>query len=205
MTPRTRRDPQGFETKRRSILAAAARVFARRGYSGTRVRDIAEEADIAYGLVYHYFGSKEDVLRTLFEEYWSLTLKVVEQIDAGDGDLRQKLLGVAGFFLEAWRQNPDIVEVVLVEVVRGPKLLEGPNLTRVMRILDLLESLFARHQASGEMRADADPRLTALLFMGALETLMTGVLAKGAYSPDLLVEQGRAALVDTFLGGVLAR
>ena len=62
---RVRRD------KRALILDAAIKVFARKGYHGSRVSDIAREADIAYGLVYHYFTNKEEILRTIFEERWS--------------------------------------------------------------------------------------------------------------------------------------
>src|SRR5207342_1419224 len=54
--------------KRRLLLDAAVRVFARKGYHAARVGDIAEEAGVAYGLLYHYFDSKEDVLRSVFRE-----------------------------------------------------------------------------------------------------------------------------------------
>ena len=57
---RPRRDPAGFEAKKREILRAASRAFARKGFAGTRVGDIAKEAGIAYGLIYHYFENKED-------------------------------------------------------------------------------------------------------------------------------------------------
>ncbi len=50
------------EDKRRQILEAAVRVFARSGYHGARVGDIAEEAGVAHGLLYHDFPSKEEVL-----------------------------------------------------------------------------------------------------------------------------------------------
>src|ERR1043166_2154812 len=56
------------EDKRALILAAAVRVFAKQGYEATRVGDIAKEAGVAYGLVYHYFGSKEAVLEAVFRE-----------------------------------------------------------------------------------------------------------------------------------------
>ena len=60
--------------KRRQILDAAVRVFARQGFHATRVSDIADEAGVAYGLVYHYFRSKDEVLNELFVERWSLLL-----------------------------------------------------------------------------------------------------------------------------------
>ena len=66
--------------KRRAILDAAIRVFARQGYHATRVADIADEAGVAYGLVYHYFRSKEAVMTELFTERWSLLLDAGEQV-----------------------------------------------------------------------------------------------------------------------------
>jgi len=205
MTTKSRRDPSGFEAKRRRILDAAARVFAKRGYTGTRVGDIAKEADIAYGLVYHYFDSKEDVLHTLFQDNWAITLKVVEQIDAEGGDLRSKISAISGFFLQAWRENPDIVEVIMIEVIRGPKFLEADNLGAFHRIFDLLEAMFVRHRDAGEIRSDVHPRLTALLFMGSLEILLTGFVARELFSEDDLVREGREALVETFMNGLAAR
>ena len=90
---KVRRDPAVFEEKRRKILRAASRVFAKKGYSGTRVGDIAREAGIAYGLVYHYFRNKEDVLNSLFQENWAIALKVMEDIHQQGGSLAEKLRG----------------------------------------------------------------------------------------------------------------
>ena len=70
--------------KRRVILDAAVRVFARQGFHTCRVSDIADEAGVAYGLVYHYFGSKDEVLDTLFLERWGLLLEAIAEIDRRD-------------------------------------------------------------------------------------------------------------------------
>ena len=81
-----RRTPDGRKAppvdKRRQILDAAIRVFARQGFHSTRVSDIADEAGVAYGLVYHYFNSKDEVLNELFTERWSLLLAAIEEADS---------------------------------------------------------------------------------------------------------------------------
>ena len=79
--------------KRRQILDAAVRVFARQGFHATRVSDIADEAGVAYGLVYHYFNSKDEVLNELFVERWSLLLAAIEEADRAGGAHREKLAG----------------------------------------------------------------------------------------------------------------
>jgi AcrR family transcriptional regulator len=79
----TRRDgAKAAPDKRRLILDAAVRVFARQGFHACRVADIADEAGVAYGLVYHYFGSKDEVLDTLFLERWQVMLELIREVDA---------------------------------------------------------------------------------------------------------------------------
>jgi len=86
--------------KRRLILDAAVRVFARQGFHTCRVSDIADEAGVAYGLVYHYFGSKDEVLDTLFLERWELMLAAIDEIDAQPIGARDKLFAIAELDLE---------------------------------------------------------------------------------------------------------
>ena len=71
--------------KRRVILDAAVAVFARQGFHTCRVADIADEAGVAYGLVYHYFSSKEEILDTLFLDRWDVML-AVDVLDDRPGD-----------------------------------------------------------------------------------------------------------------------
>ena len=73
---------QAAVDKRRLILDAAVRVFAREGFHTCRVSDIADEAGVAYGLVYHYFKSKDQVLDTLFLERWDVLLEAIRETDA---------------------------------------------------------------------------------------------------------------------------
>ena len=61
--------------RRRELLDAAVRVFARKGFHASRVGDIAEEAGVAHGLLYHYFRSKDEVLETIFRESWELLVR----------------------------------------------------------------------------------------------------------------------------------
>ena len=90
------RTGNGGVDKRRLILDAAIRVFARRGFHACRVSDVADEAGVAYGLVYHYFDSKEEILNTLFRERWQLMLDAIVEIDKGsDAPARDKLYLVA--------------------------------------------------------------------------------------------------------------
>ena len=92
--------------RRRQILDAAVRVFARQGFHTCRVSDIADEAGVAYGLVYHYFQSKEQVLDTLFLERWDVLLEAIAHVDNRRGAARDKLYAVAGFIVDSYRHDP---------------------------------------------------------------------------------------------------
>ena len=83
---------QAAADRRRQILDAAVRVFARQGFHVCRVSDIADEAGVAYGLVYHYFPSKDEVLDELFRERWGVMLDAITaDRRAADAGARQAL------------------------------------------------------------------------------------------------------------------
>src|SRR3989442_5170623 len=92
----------GQEDKRRLILDAAVRVFARKGYHAARVGDIAEEAGVAYGLLYHYFSSKEEVLRNVFRETWRALIATINSVAEGDATPREQPRKIAKTLLSSW-------------------------------------------------------------------------------------------------------
>src|SRR4029078_1851067 len=106
-----RRD--GAAHKRRLILDAAIRVFARQGFHRCRVSDIAREADVAYGLVYHYFRSKDEVLDTLFTERWTLLLVAISESDRDEAPVRDQLHAIASFIIDSYRNDPDLMKVII--------------------------------------------------------------------------------------------
>src|SRR5947209_7100453 len=110
--------------KRRLILDAAVRVFARKGFHTCRVGDIAEEAGVAHGLLYHYFASKDELLETVFRETWSELLAAIHDVELSDAPAREQLRQVAAIMLRAWRRQPDLVRVLVREIARSPALQE---------------------------------------------------------------------------------
>jgi len=169
--------------KRRLILRAAITVFARSGYHTSRVADVAKEAGVAYGLVYHYFGSKEELLETIFRRTWSRMLEAVKEVEEEGAPARDQLAAVARVVLGAWQADPDLVRVLVREVARSPQL--GREVDEIAHAFAALERIVARGQERGELRADADPRLAAWILYGALEEILTGwVFDRLASGPD---------------------
>jgi AcrR family transcriptional regulator len=158
--------------KRRQILRAAISVFARSGYHKSRVSDVAKEAGVAYGLVYHYFGSKEDLLETIFRRTWTNMLAAVEEVERSGVGAREQIAGVAKIVLGAWETDPDLVRVLVREVARSPQL--GREVDEIAHAFDALERIVRGGQERGELRADVEPRLAAWILYGALEEILTG-------------------------------
>jgi len=193
--------------KREHILEAAIRVFARRGYHGARVSDIAAEADIAYGLVYHYFKNKEEILRTIFEERWNAFLRVVDQIAEGPGPAADKLHALAGLILYAYRRRPDWVKVLVFEIQRSSRFSEPEQIRAVGRLFQSVARVIRAGQDAGELRADIDAQLACLAFIGALETMITSQVlghTRLPESPEATDDRSVAAVMELFLGGLQA-
>jgi len=140
--------PRGRSEKRARIVDAAIRVFARTGYHGARISDIAKEAGIAYGLVYHYFRNKDEILDTIFQERWSAFLQALEAIDAGPGTARAKLEQVAGLILGAYRVRPDWVKVLVFEIQRSRRFAEPGQVRAVGRLLQIVARILRAGQES---------------------------------------------------------
>jgi TetR/AcrR family transcriptional regulator, fatty acid metabolism regulator protein len=195
------RDRQtGAEEKRRRILDAAVRVFARRGFHASRVGDIAEEAGIAHGLLYHYFSSKDEVLQTVFRENWSELLDRFEQVEASDQPADEKLRGVVKILLRTWRNDPDLVTVMVREVGRSAQL--ASQVEVIGQGFSVIERVIERGQAEGVFRADLDARLASWVVYGGLEEILTGWVMGRLPDGDEEVARAERTIVDVVLGGL---
>jgi len=159
--------------KRKVILDAAIKVFAQTGYHGSRVSDIAREARIAYGLVYHYFKNKEEILETIFEERWGGFLEAVEAIAQGSTSTEDKLLSIAALILNAYRVRSDWVKVLVFEIQRSSRFRQPIQMRAVGRLFKLVESILREGQKQGDLREDIDPKVACVTFVGGLDIVVT--------------------------------
>ena len=194
--PRKRRTP---EPRERAILAAAVEVLARKGYHGCRIADVAREAGVAYGLVYHYFRNKDALLETVFRAGWGEFVGGIRAAAEPDRPLDEGMRALVGVVFDAWLREPRAVRVLILEIARGP----GGRINRQKlfeEVVGVLRGLFERAHARGELREGLAPQLAAVLLFGALETALTAcVLGSLAPTPE-----AQAAVVDTFLRGACA-
>jgi AcrR family transcriptional regulator len=191
--------------KRRQILDAAIRVFARQGFHSTRVSDIADEAGVAYGLVYHYFKSKDEVLNELFSERWSLLLSAIEETDREGATPRDKLEAVAGFIVDSYRHDPELMKVIIVEVTRAANSFGRTHLPEIRRAYDSIAKIVAEGQEAGAFRRDIDPTFVSMSFYGAIEQLLSGWIFEVIPASDTDFDQARSLVVATICDGLEPR
>ena len=191
--------------KRRAILDAAIGVFARQGYHATRVADIADEAGVAYGLVYHYFRSKEAVMNELFAERWSLLLAAGEQVKASDDPPRAKLGAIAGFIIDSYRHEPELMKVIIIEVTRAANSFGRTHLPEIRRAYDQVAAIVADAQRDGSFRSDIDPDFVGRSFYGAIEQLLSAWVFELLPATDEEFDSAREMIVELICGGLERR
>lgn len=189
--------------KRRAILDAAVRVFAARGFNHCRVSDIADEAGVAYGLVYHYFKSKDGILDEVFLERWGLMLEVIEEAQADDAlSVRDRLAKVATFIVESYGRHPDVMQVVIVEVTRQANTFGRKHWGTIQDAHAGIARIVERSQAAGELRDDIPPAFAAIVFYGGIEQILTSWIFGTSPSEPEDRREAVVNLVETICGGL---
>ena len=188
--------------KRRIILEAAVRVFARQGFHTCRVSDIADEAGVAYGLVYHYFSSKEEILDTLFLERWDVMLVAISEVDASSRSPREKLQAIAGFIVDSYRHDPELMKVIIVEVTRAANTFGRTHLAKIREAYRQIAGIVARAQAAGVFREQISPEFAALAFYGLIEQVLTGWIFDSESVGEDELERAKGLIVETICRGL---
>lgn len=199
MQPKSRQERAA--DRRRQILDAAVQAFAQHGFFHTRVSEIARRAGVADGTIYLYFKSKDDILIAVFEERMEQILRELEDAVAHLEGAGARLEGLLRMYLSLVERDPALAEVITVELRQSGTFIReyaNPGFKRLMR---LFARVLEEGAASGELRADVDPRLAARALFGMLDEIsLWGVLRPHPFDPDEVA----ASLATILLGGLRA-
>jgi AcrR family transcriptional regulator len=188
--------------RRRAILDAAVKVFARQGFHACRVSDIADEAGVAYGLLYHYFPSKDDVLSTLFLERWGVMLQTIREVDREPQPAREKLTAIASFIIESYRHDPDLMKVIIVEVTRAANSFGQTHLEQIRQAYLLIAAIVTKAQREGAFKSEIDAEFAAMTFYGAIEQVLTGWIFGLLPADEEHFERAKQLVVEMVCGGL---
>jgi TetR/AcrR family transcriptional regulator, fatty acid metabolism regulator protein len=188
--------------RRRAILDAAVKVFARQGFHACRVSDIADEAGVAYGLLYHYFPSKDEVLSTLFLERWGVMLEMIREVDSQPIAAREKLGAIASFIVDSYAHDPDLMKVIIVEVTRAANSFGQTHLGQIREAYRMIGEIVTSAQREGVFKSEIDAEFAAMAFYGAIEQVLTGWIFGLLPQGEEHYERAKQLVIETVCGGL---
>jgi AcrR family transcriptional regulator len=190
--------------KRNQIVEAAARVFARKGYAGAVVANIAVEACIGKGTVYEYFSSKEDLFFAVFEWFQNQTEKAATvRIAHLGGSAADRLRVLNESLMGLWDQIKDVFVLTMEFWAASSSANMQDRFKAAFKQLydnyrELVSSLIQDGINSGDFRADIHPEAIAAALVGTWDALFLQAWFDDAFDPAATARE----FLDTVLRGL---
>jgi len=185
--------------KHQRIINAAVRVFARKVYYSSRVSDIARESGVAVGTIYLYYKTKDEILVTLFKEKMAQFVASLRKVLDDESDPPSKLRRLIRHHFEIVESNPELAEVIQVELRQGNKFFRGASAREVGSYFDLIASVLDEGVMSGDFRKDMPVKVATKVLFGAVDQMTTSwVLGRRSYR----LTDTAQAVADLFLDGI---
>lgn len=172
--------PQDRQSKKRKnsqdrIFRSAVTVLAQKGYHNTRITDIARHAGVAYGLVYHYFGSKQKILEVILNEVGLRFNERLDRIASDEGTVREKLGRISDYMFDTYLASEDMIHLLVNEVVHGPGTERGIEVAS--ELIGRISRMITEAVQDGELHPGLEPQVIALTFFGSVQMLLTSLVA----------------------------
>lgn len=194
----SRRRPN-WQARRNAIVDTSARVFAQRGYHATGIAELCVENDLGKGALYHYIGSKEELLAAIHDRVMDEVIASGERVAAAEGAPSVKLALLGDELLDIITRYPDHVWVFLHEFPALTGERAEQFRTRRRAFENRVEDILRAGVAAGEFR-DVEPRLTALAWLGMHNYTYLWLKRDGATSAHDVARQ----FADIFVSGIRA-
>ncbi len=173
MSPRTAETNQHIrDEQKRKILDVAAKVFAHKGYAATKMADIASEAEISYGLAYHYFSNKETLFSTLVEHELQSATILIHHAQQLPGTPWERIHTLVTLMLDGMRRNPEAFMVVQQAMTNDaiPAEIRDITLQRSLESYKALKQLIIEGQMAGQV-TPGNPEQLAIVFSSCIQGL----------------------------------
>ena len=190
------------KVKESAIFEAALKTIKKKGFHKARMSDIAREAGISYGLVYHYFGSKEDLFDAILHQWWQGLFQLFTDISHRAHPVSEKLRRIIHYFLDTYQRHPEMVNIFITEISRSTTNLTATRLDYFKKFMGVTDDVIAAGQKEGILRKDFPPRYLTYIFLGSLETFVSAMVLedqkiKGDGQKNRIAE----SILEVFLNG----
>ena len=192
--------------KEEAILEAALKIIKDKGFHRARMSDIAKAANISYGLVYHYFKTKEDLFEAILYRWWESLFQLMKDINKAQYDVQNKLRHIIQYFLDTYQSNPELVNIFITEISRSTSNLTADRLEYFKKFMSLTEAIITEGQENETLRKDFKARYLTYIFLGALEAFVsTMVLADQNIKGNAQKKRIAESILEVFLNGARSR
>ncbi|HVL67993.1 MAG TPA: TetR/AcrR family transcriptional regulator [Vicinamibacterales bacterium] len=184
--------------KRTAILDAATATFAKHGFFGSQVADVARAAGIAAGTVYLYFRSKDEILTSIFDRTMQEAIREGRQALADVKDPVERLRRIARMHLARLGRDRNLAIVFQVELRQTTKFMEQFSTSGLREYLAVIQETIEHGQARGVFRRSMNARTASKVFFGALDEMATNwILSRRRYALEAQADE----VVDMLVGG----
>lgn len=193
-----------METKRsdtrKKILDAAARLFAKKGYAGTSIRDITNATKLTQPVIYYYFGSKAGLYKALLEQALNECYYKMSSAASTPGTVRERLVNMISVLFEFVQHKKDLTHLAFSIAFAAEEEVPGEvrDLVKERRIINLYREIFSQAQKECCIRKDFTPEELAHGIHGVVILEVMGVLIVKKAIPDRVRAE---RIVDLFLTG----
>lgn len=188
--------------KEEAIFTAALKTIKEKGFHRARMSDVAERAGISYGLVYHYFESKEDLFDALLNRWWEGLFGLLSRVCENSDPIKEKLAGIIRYFLDTYQKDPELVNIFITEISRSTTNLTPERLENFKTFMSSTEKIMQQGQDQGMLRSDFKARYLTYIFLGSLETFVsTMVLADQHIRGNAQKQRIAESILEVFLNG----
>jgi TetR/AcrR family fatty acid metabolism transcriptional regulator len=192
--------------KQSVIFEAALKIIKEKGFHRARMADIAEEAGISYGLVYHYYKSKDDLFNDILNQWWANIYQLLDKVQNSEDDFHLKLRGLILYFLNTYQRKPDLMNIFITQISRSSNNLTKTRLDFFKKFIALTEAILIQGQRKGILRSDFETLYLTYIFLGALDTFLSVmVLGDQRIKSDVQKERIADTILEVFLNGAKAR
>lgn len=190
--------------KQEIIVDAALEVFRDKGYANTRMADVARRAGVSYGLVYHYFASKEMLFNVIVEGWWSRLYQMLKDEGVSNTGCREKLENIISFFLDTYAEKPNLVSIFVTEVSRSSVYHTAGGLAKFRTFFSLTEEIMEEGQKKGFLRSDMGPHYLTYIFLGAIEGFISIIVLGKEDVTRERRDRTINGIIEVFLSGAMA-
>ena len=193
-------------TREKVIIDAALKVFSTKGYASTRMADIAREANMSYGLVYHYFENKEKLFDAIMEDWWTGFYDELEMLKKSDMSTEEKLAEIICYLLKVYENKPNQISIFVTEVSRGFVYhADSKGKDKFNKLFSLCQDIMSEGQQNGFLRKDIQANYLTYLFLGSIDTFLSVLILGNEKITAARQKRFTDGITNVFMHGAMVR